>query len=95
MYKSNTQVHLIDYRYFVLVNPSFAATSQISSSELNRALNKIGKDPKRKLVYHLYTDYGISLNKPTIHSADLERALYSLVGSGADIIIKLVNTEMH
>ena len=95
MYKSNTQVHLVDYRYFVLVNPSFAATSQISSSELNRALNKIGKDPKRKLVYHLYTDYGISLNKPTIHSADLERALYSLVGSGADIIIKLVNTEMH
>ena len=95
MYKSNTQVHLVDYRYFVLVNPSFAATSQISSSELNRALNKIGKDPKRKLVYHLYTDYGISLNKPTIHTADLERALYSLVGSGADIIIKLVNTEMH
>ena len=81
----------------MLVNPSFTATSQISSSELNRALNKIGKDPKRKrkLVYHLYTDYGISLNKPTIHSADLERALYSLVGSGADIIIKLVNTEMH
>jgi len=79
----------------VLVNPSFAATSQISSSELNRALNKIGKDPKRKLVYHLYTDYGISLNKPTIHTADLERALYSLVGSGADIIIKLVNTEMR
>jgi hypothetical protein len=62
---------------------------------LDKALNKIGEDPKRKLVYHLYADYGISLNNPTIHSADLERALYSLVGSGADIIFQLVNTEMR
>jgi hypothetical protein len=47
---------------------------QISSSGLDRALNKIGEDPKRKLIYHLDTEYGISLNNPTIHSADLERA---------------------
>ncbi len=76
------------------MNPSFNSTRQISSSGLDRALNKIGENPKRKLVYHLDTDYGISLNKPTIHCADLERALYSLIGSGAEIIIQLIeNTE--
>lgn len=78
----------------MLVNPGVNTTRQISCSGLDKALNKIGEDPKRKLMYHLHTDYGISLNKPTIHSADLERALYSLVGSGADIIIQLVNAEM-
>jgi hypothetical protein len=79
----------------VIVNPSFNKTRQISSSGLDKALNKIGEDPKRKLVYHLYTDYGISLDNPTIQSADLQRALYSLVGSGADIIFQLVNAEMR
>ena len=77
------------------MNPSFNSTRQISSSGLDRALNKIGEDPKRKLIYHLDTEYGISLNNPTIHSADLERALYSLVGSGAEIIIQLIeNAEI-
>jgi hypothetical protein len=68
------------------------APRQISSFGLNKALNSIGEDPKRKLVYHLDADYGISLNKPIIYSADLERALYCLVGSGAHIIIQMIES---
>jgi hypothetical protein len=72
------------------MNPNFDRTGQVSSSGLDRALSKIGQDPKRKLIYHLDKEYGISLSSPTIHSADLEKALHSLVGSGAEIIIQLI-----
>jgi len=74
------------------MNPSFIRTTQISSSGLDRALTKIGEGAKRKLVYHLDVDYGISLEKSTIASADLERALYSMVGTGAEIIIQMIES---
>ena len=75
------------------MNPSFNRTTQIATSGLERALSKIGEDPKAKLVYFLQTEYGISLDSPTIHYEDLERALHSLVGSGAEIIIQLIKSE--
>jgi hypothetical protein len=71
---------------------NYRTARQILSYDLKRALNSVGEDPKRKIIHHLDVDYGISLQKPVIYSAELERALYSMIGSGADIIIQMIDS---
>jgi len=69
-------------------------SKEISPAILDRVLNTIGQDPKRTLLQYLQRNYGISMEKASISCIHLENALYGLIGSGAQIILQLVETEI-
>ena len=68
-------------------------TQQISAKVLARVLNTIGQNTKGTLLQYLERSYGISLEKPNIPSATLETALSVIIGSGAHIILQMVENE--
>jgi hypothetical protein len=67
---------------------------EISPVILDRALTSIGDDPKKTLLQYLHKSCGISLDRSTISSMHLESALSGLIGSGAHIILQLVESEV-
>jgi hypothetical protein len=67
---------------------------EISPVILDRVLSSIGKDPKKTLLQYLNKSYGISLERSTISSLHLETALSGLIGSGAQIILQMVESEL-
>jgi hypothetical protein len=68
-------------------------SKQISPAILDKVLNTIGQDPKNTLLEYLQNSYGISMENSSISCMQLEKALYGLIGSGAQIIFQLVETE--
>jgi hypothetical protein len=71
---------------------NYKTSRQISSYGLNKALDLIGEDPKKRIIHHLDAYYGISLQRPIIHSGELQNALYSMIGSGAEILIQMIES---
>lgn len=69
-------------------------SKEISPAILDRVLNTIGQDPKKTLLQYLQSNYGISMEKTSISCIHLEMALSGLIGSGAQIILQLVETEV-
>jgi hypothetical protein len=67
---------------------------EISPVILDRVLSSIGEDPKKTLLQYLQRSYGISLGRSTISSLRLETALSCLIGSGAQIILQMVESEV-
>ena len=72
---------------------NFNESKQISPAVLDKVLNTIGQDPKKTLLDYLQNSYGISMENSSISCMHLERALYGLIGSGAQIIFQMVETE--
>lgn len=72
---------------------NFNETKQISPAVLDKVLNTIGQEPKKTLLEYLQNSYGISMENSSISCMQLERALYGLIGSGAQIIFQMVETE--
>jgi len=72
---------------------NFNESKQISPAVLDKVLNTIGQDPKKTLLDYLQNSYGISMENSSISCMQLERALYGLIGSGAQIIFQMVETE--
>jgi hypothetical protein len=67
---------------------------EISPVVLDKVLTSIGEDPKRTLLQYLHRSYGISLERAPVSPLHLEMALWGLIGSGAHIILQMVETEL-
>ena len=67
---------------------------EFSPMVLDRVLTSIGEEPKKTLLQYLQRSYGITLERNTISSLHLEMALWGLVGSGAQLILQMVETEL-
>lgn len=91
---TNKYIKPVSIGYVLGMTISSNESKEISPAILDRVLNTIGQDPKRTLLQYLQRNYGISMEKASISCIHLENALSGLIGSGAQIILQLVETEV-
>lgn len=91
---TNKYIKLINIGMFLEMTTNSASIKEISPAILDRVLTSIGENPKKTLIEYLHKSYGISLERSTISSQHLETALSGLIGSGAQIILQMVESEV-
>lgn len=62
---------------------------------IDRAFGVLGEHSRQALVYHLRHSYNIDIYHDNVNIEKLESALQEMIGDGKDLLLLLVNSELH